>query len=171
MSTPHIRTECACDECIKCCQHMPGYLVPGDLFTIGTRLGYSGCTKGFVARYLLASEGALVQAGDRRFRIPTIVPAQKADGSCVFLNDQHRCDIHAVAPFGCAHFDTHMSKEDADQLSTDGLRRIMQDIHEDGTYKAVLELLFNSDRVASPLLERKRKLLAASTPRCLETIP
>jgi hypothetical protein len=27
----------------------------------------------------------------------------------VFLTADDRCSIHAVAPFGCAYFDTHMS--------------------------------------------------------------
>jgi len=48
-------------------------------------------------------------------RIGTIVTKKKADGSCVFLDEHDRCKIHPVAPFGCAYFDTHMSKAEGDE--------------------------------------------------------
>lgn len=46
-------------------------------------------------------------------RVGTITPRRKADGSCVFLDGDDRCTIHAVAPAGCAMFDTHMGLVEA----------------------------------------------------------
>lgn len=139
---------------------MPGYLLPHDLIEIGTRVS-NGVTREFLSGYLLASEGAVVQTGDQRFRIPTIVPAQKADGSCVFLNEHDRCTIHDIAPFGCAYFDTHMTNEQADDLSSCGLHTILADFRENGLYRAVYETLASSGRTAPPLHERRKRLSVA----------
>jgi hypothetical protein len=56
---------------------------------------------------LLASPGARVMdvATGRQFRVGTLVPAKKADGSCIHLGEDGKCAIRAVAPFGCAFFD------------------------------------------------------------------
>lgn len=53
---------------------------------------------------LLASPGALVSKDGELFRIPTLVPATKFDGSCKFYQ-KRKCTIHGVSPFGCAMFD------------------------------------------------------------------
>jgi hypothetical protein len=34
------RTECACEQCIACCENLPAYLVPSDIEAIATHLGY-----------------------------------------------------------------------------------------------------------------------------------
>jgi Fe-S-cluster containining protein len=59
------------------------------------------------------------------FRIGTITPRMRA-GRCVFLDGEDRCTIHAVAPAGCALFDTHMSAE-AGQPRSLWLMRSQQD--------------------------------------------
>jgi len=60
-------------------------------------------------KHFWASPGALVKSltTGRTIRIGTITPQFKK-GRCVFLDENERCKIHAVAPFGCSHFDTHM---------------------------------------------------------------
>jgi Fe-S-cluster containining protein len=66
-----------------------------------------------------ASKGcvARLRDGGRIVRIGTITPRQKPDGRCVFLDQDDRCLIHEVAPFGCAYFDPHMPKAEADKRS------------------------------------------------------
>jgi hypothetical protein len=95
------RTMCACDHCRSWCNFMPGCLIPSDL----ERMIPSGVDPfEWAESNLLASPGALVMKGYRMFRIHTLVPAVKPDGSCIHLIEG-RCNIHAVAPFGCAYFD------------------------------------------------------------------
>jgi Fe-S-cluster containining protein len=104
------RTTCACATCVQCCKDQPGSLVPGDLERIAAHLGEPVDA---ARRHFVASPGALVgdsQTG-RVFRIGTITPAYE-HGRCVFLDEHDRCRVHAVAPAGCAYFDTHQSREE-----------------------------------------------------------
>lgn len=118
------RTECACSACVNNCRHLPGYLIPADLERISRYLGYKSIVK-FAFDCLLASPGATVARFDGRiFRIPTLVPRRKADGSCIFLDERGRCEIHAVSPFGCSFFDCHQSQEEANARSSRGLQEI-----------------------------------------------
>ncbi len=86
---------------------MPGDLAPGDLERIAAYLGQGdeqGRLKPSFLSNFQASEGPLVKRDGQLMRIPTIVPAQKPDGRCVFLSDKDECTIHPVAPFGCVQF-------------------------------------------------------------------
>lgn len=110
------RTACACPECVACCTSQPGPLAPSDLVPIEKALGLDGLGPAAklltLRRVLWASPGAVVQdrlTGAVR-TIGTITPQLK-DGRCVFLGPDDRCRIHAVAPAGCAYFDTHMPPE------------------------------------------------------------
>ena len=105
------RTVCACDECKRCCKRQSGPLAYGDFERIADHLGEDRET---AKVHFAASPGALVkvQATGQTVRVGTIVPKMKR-GRCVFLGEDERCTIHAVAPFGCAYFDTHMSKQTA----------------------------------------------------------
>lgn len=107
IDVPFARTTCACAECVDCCKRQPGALAPGELERIAEHLGQSVRV---TALKFWASPGALV--GDtktgRTWRVGTITP-RLVRGRCIFLDAQDRCAIHAVAPFGCAYFDTHMS--------------------------------------------------------------
>lgn len=96
------RTHCGCVKCQLNCRHMPGFLAPSDL---GRMIPECEHAPTWAETQLLASPGALVSKGGRRFRIHTLVPAVKADGACIHLTAEGRCDIHQVAPFGCAYFD------------------------------------------------------------------
>ncbi len=145
------RSECACAGCVACCKAMPGMLVPGDVERIERTLPTL-----WPSQYLVASEGALVVYRGEAVRIPTIVPAQKPDGSCVFLDDQDRCTIHAVAPYGCTHFDVHQSKAESDARSTAGLWTILTDASV--CYFALWKLLVQQGRTAPPLKVRRARL-------------
>lgn len=116
---PFERTVCACPDCISCCLQQPGCLVPGDVERIEKFLGEP------VERHLAASPGALVgrfKGGKvETFRIPTIVPKSTETGRCLFLSAEGRCRIHAVAPFGCAYFDTHMGFEESQRRMSWGI--------------------------------------------------
>lgn len=106
VAAPFARTTCACADCVACCSRQPGSLAPGDLERIAAFLGKP--VRAILSRFW-ASPGALVantHTGDV-FRIGTITP-RLTRGRCVFLDATDRCSIHAVAPFGCAYFDTHM---------------------------------------------------------------
>jgi Putative zinc- or iron-chelating domain len=116
------RTSCACDECVKNCKFMPGFLIPSDL----TRMIPANVVPTeWAGGRLLASPGALVMKAGRTFRIHTLVPAVKADGSCIHLDADNRCEIHAIAPFGCAFFDCGPAEPQLEQ-SHRGLVEVMK---------------------------------------------
>lgn len=100
------RTTCACPECVACCKRQPGPLAPGDFERIAAALGED---REAAKLHFWASPGALVADSrtGRQFRIGTITP-RATGGRCVFLGPDDRCQVHAVAPFGCAFFDMHM---------------------------------------------------------------
>jgi len=104
------RTVCACADCVQCCKRQPGPLAAGEFERIQEHLGASPEQ---MAKLFCASPGALIKtaSGETR-RVGTITP-QRRKGRCVFLDEADRCTIHAVAPFGCAYFDTHMSSTTA----------------------------------------------------------
>lgn len=120
------RTVCACPECVQNCRHLPGYLIPADLGRIQQHLAAGEDLLAWARHHLRASPGAMVLHQGRAFRIPTLVPARRADGACLFLADQDRCQIHAVAPFGCAFFDAHQAHEEADRRSRRGLQAVAE---------------------------------------------
>jgi Fe-S-cluster containining protein len=105
------RTTCACKDCVDCCKRQPGPLAPGQFEAIAAHLGQ---THEQAKEFFVASPGALLKNSQtgRVFRIGTITPRMRP-GRCVFLTANDRCGIHAVAPFGCAQFDTHQSAFEA----------------------------------------------------------
>lgn len=118
---PFRRTVCACGQDQDNCAR-PGYLIPGDLERIA---GDLGSTVKDILYLFRPGKGAVVMDARTRsaFRIPTIVP-RTTDTGCVFRDVTGGCRIHAVAPFGCAYFDVHMPRAEADQRSLWGLTRI-----------------------------------------------
>lgn len=117
------RTVCACVECVNNCRHIPGYLIPADIERVARHLGFTNLLE-FAFTYLLASSGATVMQAGHVFQIPTLVARRKEDGSCVFLDDNDRCRIHEVSPYGCAFFDVHQSNAEAQRRSGRGLQEI-----------------------------------------------
>jgi Fe-S-cluster containining protein len=130
---PFTRTSCACTDCTKLCKRQPGPLVDGDLdrildYIIVKMPPIEMLTRDELAqKFFCASPGALVKISDgSTHRVGTIVPQMKR-GRCVFLDENDRCKIHAVAPFGCSHFDTHMSRERAHARSIWAIRHQVSD--------------------------------------------
>ena len=102
------RTVCACALCKAPCRAKPGFLLPGDMDLILEKMHKTREeAMPWILEHFVSSEGALVQQGTRQFRIPSIVPAQKENGECVFFGEDGRCGIHRVSPAGCAIFDMH----------------------------------------------------------------
>ena len=150
------RTVCACGECTINCHFIPGYLIPTDLERIAARLGYDDLLE-FAINNLLASPGATVLDGGHVRQIPTLVPARRKDGACVFLDGQNRCSIHDGSPFGCAFFDVHQSKEESDRRSGYGLAEVDRAWREGHLYAQLWLLLKMLGLTApSPVAARAR---------------
>lgn len=120
------RTVCACAACVLYCRHLPGFLIPADLERLRLHLAAEEDLLDWAKKHLLASPGAQVLHRGQVFRIPTLVPARRPDGACLFLTAEDRCAVHAVAPFGCAFFDTHQADAEADQRSRRGLQAVLE---------------------------------------------
>lgn len=144
-SIPFKRTNCDCQEDISACKKQPGYLIPKDIIAITYRLLTQGRieTPEQAIQFFRAGKGALVgnSITGHTWRIHTITPKME-NGRCVFLDDKDRCTIHDVAPFGCAFFDYHMSKEEGQQRSAWGLR----DVQNDKPYQALRQHLEQRDK-------------------------
>lgn len=153
------RTVCDCDKCRKPCRSVPGMLAPQDLERIAD---YLDLPIHAALPLFRASPGAkvakLTAIGPQIFRIRTIVPASDKDGTCVFLRDDGRCDIHLVAPFGCSHFDMHLSRHEGDRRSSACLRAIM----EDDEYQVYWHALA-ADGLVTEAPETKRRRLEEAT--------
>ena len=150
------RTSCDCELCKVPCRHMPGAMIPGDLEAISDHLGVH-MSGPWVEEHFRASEGPRVRYQGVWFSVaPSMVPAQKEDGSCVFLDDDGRCEVHPVAPFGCAYMDMHMGKEEADARSMAMMGEQVEDAQsEDGFYTTCIRVLAGKGLVAPPLRERR----------------
>lgn len=120
------RTVCDCKECTLYCRYIPGYLIPADLDRIHQYLAPDEDLYAWARRYLLASPGAKVAQRGGIFRIRTLVPARQARGACTLLTVENRCAIHAVAPYGCGFFDSHMTPSEADRRSLRGLHAVLE---------------------------------------------
>jgi hypothetical protein len=153
------RTICACNDCTAYCRQVPGYLIPADLERLRQQVAV-GDFQQWASQHLLASPGALVMQRGKLFRIQTIVPARQTDGACVFLTPESRCAIHALAPFGCAFFDSHQTADEADRRSSRGLRAILEDWIANGPYAQLWTGLHAAGRVAQAPENLRSSLLA-----------
>ena len=109
------RTSCSCDKCQHGCKVMPAYLLPQDIEGyLQKPMPREGVSTAMWLRYnsadnLLASEGGLVGMVNKltgevtKFRVPTLVPTSKPDGSCVHYRDG-KCGVHKQSPSGCSMF-------------------------------------------------------------------
>lgn len=131
MTLPFARTTCACAECVQCCKEQPGCLIPGDLERIAEHLGE---TADAAKRHFWSSPGALLMntATGRTFRVRTITPRASKTGRCVFLDAGDRCRVHAVAPAGCAYFDTHQTLHEGQRRSA-----VVAALQQDDAYQAL----------------------------------
>jgi hypothetical protein len=141
---------------------MPGYLVPADLGRVHRHVRPEEDLTAWARGHLLASPGALVLRGYRVFRIPTLVPARRQDGACTFLTADGLCGIHAVAPFACSFFDTHMGAAEGDRRSGPGLRAVLQAWFAGGPYARVWAALFEAGLTAPAPEDCRRQLREAA---------
>jgi hypothetical protein len=147
------RTSCACHTCVRNCQFMPGFLIPSDLARM---IPPDVVPEKWAEGRLLASPGALAVKNGVPFRIHTLVPAVKADGSCIHLDDSNRCGIHQIAPFGCAFFDCGPERG---HLSHFGLIEVMRAWENNDLYARIWGHLARQGRTqlrAELLRERMR---------------
>lgn len=161
------RTRCDCQQCVACCTHMPGSLIPGDLELI-LKHQKGDVTPEVATEWLLenfqASEGATAmiatpQSGPQLIKIPTIVPRLTETG-CIFLKEG-KCTIHAVSPFGCSFTDVHKGMEEADKISRAMGIAQMEDHRDGGSYAQAWKVLADAGKMAPPLKERRGNLDAA----------
>lgn len=88
-----------------------------------------------------------------QFDIPTMTPRQQPDGCCVFYEkDSGLCGIHAVSPFGCACFDSHMSREAKGDML---MKAALLEICDSPTYQQQWYALRHAGCVARPTKERR----------------
>lgn len=156
------RTTCSCKGCTVGCKTMPGCLVPGDIERIQEFVGDDSME--FVLEHFVASDGAKVakkiEGNTYVISVPSIVPAQQADGRCVFLGDDERCTIHPVSPFGCSRLDTHMSRDEGDRRMSWGVHAQIA-AHQTGeSYGTWWHKLADLGLKAKPLAERRAAMNA-----------
>ncbi len=142
------RTVCACHECTLNCHHIPGYLILADLERIHRHHSPRQDLDDWVLQHLFASPGAVVLCGGQKARILTLVPARRPDGACVFLTETGQCSIHPVAPFGCAFFDSHQSREESNRRSKRGLQAIIEYWDSTGLYARLWMALAEAGHIA-----------------------
>ena len=133
------RTICDCKKCKAGCRTMPGYLAPSDL-------------PHFQVSDLQASEGAVVVKDGQTIRLPSIVPKQRQDGSCVFLDDSGGCTVHEHSPYGCRMFNS--CEPDSFRVEVarqEGLIELYDDLLDNGPYAQLHAIL----PPARPRAERK----------------
>lgn len=154
------RTSCVCRVCVDNCKFMPGYLIPADLI----RLIPEGIEPlAWAEQNLLASPGAVLRGRDgKHYQVPTLVPATKPDGSCIHLDENERCKIHQIAPFGCAFFSCIQTKAQGDEISLRGLLTIIEAWQNPvSLYPAIWKHL-DAKGLRSPKAQEKlRRMLAA----------
>jgi hypothetical protein len=152
------RTQCSCHAYTISCRHIPGYLLPSDLLRLSEVHQPKLDILTWASQYLLASPGAIVARKGHLLRIPTLVPARRDDGACIFLTTQNACAVHAVAPFGCAFFDAHMSGVQADHRSLAGLHTIARAWQANELYATLWWALYQAGHVAPAPEEARRRM-------------
>ena len=132
MTPPFERTICDCEEDKAHCRSIPGVLLPDDILIIREflekrdQIDYPA----FLNLFRLGPKGwkaaRITEGGIESLHLPTITPKIDKDDRCVFLTDEDRCSIHAVAPFGCAYFDAHMSAKEGQRRSLWGFEILLR---------------------------------------------
>jgi Fe-S-cluster containining protein len=154
------RTTCACRRCSICCEHIPGTLAPRDLPTIAAHKGHAD-PGAFAREFLSAGVGATIKLHDGRvISLPKLVPRSRPSGACVFY-EHGRCTIHAVAPFGCSHFDAHMTDAEFTRRSDALNGALLADLQRSGPYSRTVAELHTLGKIAPPAAECKAALIAA----------
>jgi Fe-S-cluster containining protein len=104
---------------------------------------------------LQASSGATLLGSDGTlYRIETITPAQRDDGSCVFLEND-RCTVHDTKPVGCRLF--NICSEPSGDEEQQSIRELLE-IAKSDEYSELRERL---PYAKTSTEERRRRLSAA----------
>jgi hypothetical protein len=159
----YARTICACHECVLNCHHIPGYLIPTDLERIHRHHAPDQDLDDWALHHLLASPGAVILCRGQQARILTLVPARRPDGACIFLTATGQCSVHAVAPYGCAFFDSHQVPAEANRRSKRGLQAIIEAWHANGLYARLWMALAEAGFVSPGPEVARRELQQALT--------
>lgn len=152
------RTSCACEACQIGCKTLPGALAPADVIPMWQHVDPESGLFQFSEKYLQVSSGAIAvdPASGTRFNVPSLVPKQREDGTCVFYNQQGRCDIHAVSPYGCSMVDMHQSGSEANDIVRQCVLQ-QYDAHRSGSiYHQLCVYLDSVGQRARPLVERRQ---------------
>jgi len=120
------RTQCGCARCSVFCRFMPGYLIPSDLERLIPPEEDPFTWARSHLRALMVAPGGM----------PSLVPAQQADGHCHWYQDGG-CAVWQNSPYGCAFFDQHMNQEAHEQRNQPG-RKVRQEAFEQNTLYAQL---------------------------------
>ncbi len=100
-------TSCGCQQCQVPCRHMPGMLIPDDLpgYMVATRAGpLPQDLHPWAEANLLASPGARVIINGQPRPVPSLIPKTTDQGGCIHHQANGKCNIHELAPYGCAMF-------------------------------------------------------------------
>jgi hypothetical protein len=131
------RTRCGCVYCAAPCRHVPGGLDPSDLERL--------CPPG---RDVFAwAEEHLRALTGRPY--PTLVPARHPEGHCHWLIEG-KCAVHDNSPYGCAFFDAHMSRDEADRRQAATVQARRADADAGGLYHRVWLHLCQKGLIARP---------------------
>lgn len=123
------RSSCSCRLCQVPCKLLPGYLIPSDL----QRLPSGDNLLDWAKVHLRASPGFVIINRSLQVRLGTLVPARVKDDACHWFVDG-RCQVHQVAPFGCAYFSEHMTDSDDKERRDAGYQAVRKDWEEQGPY-------------------------------------
>jgi len=148
------RTECGCAGCRVGCKTMPGFCGVGDVERIAAYLKREPDAQ-FLTEFFEHSEGAKLVARGELFEVPTINPAQRPDGSCVFLKPDGGCAVHPVSPFGCAYFDVHQSRDEGDERAIPAYVEVLNEQVKRGKYFQQLRTLIAASKQAMPTVRRR----------------
>jgi hypothetical protein len=77
------------------------------------------------------------------------------------MDEEDRCRIHSVSPYGCSHFDAHQTNEEADLGSSAGHYQVDLAWKNDRLYARLWLLLKALGRVAPSPVESRARMRAA----------
>lgn len=105
-SEPKMSRSCTCKKCIECCNHQPGWFLPGEAEKAAEHLNMT--FDDFKNEFLVIEYwvgGAMVYAPRKKYQPKGCIVAAHSDafipGKCVFLDKNSRCRIHTVKPAEC----------------------------------------------------------------------
>ena len=96
------RTACECGHCRLTCRAMPGTLGPGDVDRIAAFVGAEPDEQFLQANFRAADPVSVTLSNGKEIEAPRVTPAQRDDGTCVFLAAEGRCSVHPAAPYACS---------------------------------------------------------------------